>query len=37
VYELLRRGDAVLFKASRAVQMERVIEELKRLIDASDR
>jgi UDP-N-acetylmuramoyl-tripeptide--D-alanyl-D-alanine ligase len=37
VYELLRSGDAVLFKASRAVQMERVIGELKRLIDASDR
>ena len=37
VYELLRRGDAVLFKASRAVRMERVIEELKRLIDASIR
>ncbi len=34
VHELLRRGDAVLFKASRAVKLERVIEELKRLIDA---
>ncbi|MBE6612039.1 MAG: UDP-N-acetylmuramoyl-tripeptide--D-alanyl-D-alanine ligase [Ruminococcaceae bacterium] len=34
VYELVHRGDAVLFKASRAVRLERVIEELKRLIDA---
>lgn len=35
VYDLLRPGDAVLFKASRAVRLERVIEELKRLIDAN--
>ena len=35
VYELLRPGDAVLFKASRAVKLERVIDELKALIDAS--
>ncbi|MBQ8552461.1 MAG: UDP-N-acetylmuramoyl-tripeptide--D-alanyl-D-alanine ligase [Clostridia bacterium] len=34
VYELVSRGDAVLFKASRAVRLERVIEELKQLIDA---
>ncbi len=34
VYELVSKGDAVLFKASRAVQLERVIEELKALIDA---
>ena len=34
VYDLLRRGDAVLFKASRAVRLERVIEELKKLIDS---
>lgn len=34
VYSLARRGDAVLFKASRAVRLERVIEELKQLIDA---
>ena len=34
VYDLLGRGDAVLFKASRAVKLERVIEELKQLIDA---
>ncbi|MBQ8509172.1 MAG: UDP-N-acetylmuramoyl-tripeptide--D-alanyl-D-alanine ligase [Clostridia bacterium] len=33
IYSLLHRGDAVLFKASRAVKLERVIEELKRLID----
>ena len=35
VHDLIQRGDAVLFKASRAVRMERVIEELKRLIDAA--
>ena len=34
VFDLLGRGDAVLFKASRAVKLERVIEELKQLIDA---
>lgn len=33
VFGLIERGDAVLFKASRAVRLERVIEELKRLID----
>ena len=33
VFDLLHMGDAVLFKASRAVRLERVIEELKRLID----
>ncbi len=33
VFELVSRGDAVLFKASRAVRLERVIEELKRLLD----
>ncbi|MCI8387318.1 MAG: UDP-N-acetylmuramoyl-tripeptide--D-alanyl-D-alanine ligase [Clostridiales bacterium] len=34
IYKLLNRGDAVLFKASRAVRLERVIDELKKLIDA---
>ena len=34
IFDLMGRGDAVLFKASRAVKLERVIEELKRLIDA---
>ncbi len=34
VYELAAPGDVVLFKASRAVKLECVIEELKRLIDA---
>ncbi len=29
---LIKRGDAVLFKASRAVRLERVIEELKKLL-----
>ncbi len=33
VYGMLRPGDAVLFKASRAVKLERVIEGLKALID----
>ena len=33
VFGLVKRGDAVLFKASRAVRLERVIEELKRLLD----
>lgn len=33
IYDLVHPGDAVLFKASRAVRLERVIEELKRLID----
>lgn len=35
IYEMLKPGDAVLFKASRAVKLERVIEELKRLIDSN--
>lgn len=34
LYSLLGSGDTVLFKASRAVALERVIEELKALIDA---
>ncbi len=34
IYELVSPGDAVLFKASRAVKLERVIEELKHLIDS---
>lgn len=34
VYDMLRVGDAVLFKASRAVKLERVIEKLKALIDS---
>lgn len=34
IYEMLKPGDAVLFKASRAVKLERVIEALKRLIDS---
>lgn len=33
LYDMLRVGDAVLFKASRAVKLERVIERLKALID----
>ncbi len=33
IYDQLRRGDAVLFKASRAVRLERVIEALKRRLD----
>ncbi len=33
VFGMLRPGDAVLFKASRAVRLERVIEGLKALID----
>ncbi len=35
VYDLISKGDAVLFKASRAVRLERVIEELKNLIDGA--
>ncbi len=35
VYGMLRPGDAVLFKASRAVRLERVIEGLKALIDGN--
>ena len=33
IYELAGKGDAILFKASRAVRLERVIEEFKRLTD----
>ena len=33
VYDLAKRGDAVLFKASRAVRLERVIGEIKKLLD----
>ena len=32
VYDMARYGDVVLFKASRAVKLERVIEELKKLL-----
>ncbi len=32
VFSLVKPGDAVLFKASRAVRLERVIEELKKLL-----
>ncbi len=34
VHDLVRHGDAVLFKASRAVKLERVIDELKQMIDS---
>ena len=34
VYDYAKRGDAILFKASRAVKLERVILELKKLLDA---
>ena len=33
IFELAKHGDAVLFKASRAVRLERVIEEFKKLLD----
>ncbi len=33
IYEFSGRGDAILFKASRAVKLERVIAELKKLFD----
>lgn len=36
VYSIVSPGDAVLFKASRAVKLERVIEELKSLIDSEN-
>ncbi len=35
VFDQLHRGDTVLFKASRAVRLERVIDELKKKLDAS--
>ncbi len=35
IFNMLGAGDAVLFKASRAVRLERVIDELKGLIDES--
>ncbi len=37
IFELLDSGDAVLFKASRAVRLERVIDELKHLLDEKTR
>ncbi|MGN1127883.1 MAG: UDP-N-acetylmuramoyl-tripeptide--D-alanyl-D-alanine ligase [Candidatus Flemingiibacterium sp.] len=33
ILDLTKRGDAILFKASRAVRLERVIDELKKLLD----
>ena len=33
IFDLTKRGDAILFKASRAVRLERVIDELKKLLD----
>ncbi len=35
IFDMMGKGDAVLFKASRAVRLERVIDELKRLLDAA--
>ncbi len=37
VFNLAKRGDAILFKASRAVRLERVIEEFKALCDERDK
>ncbi len=36
IFPLLQNGDTVLFKASRAVKLERVIEKLKALIDGAN-